>query len=57
VPEPQKTERLAYLDVIRGVAALAVAVQHACEAAFPGYRDWSVARVNFGVFGVVAFWG
>lgn len=55
MPQPSKSERLAYLDVIRGVAALAVALQHACEAAFPGYRDWSVARVNFGVFGVVAF--
>lgn len=47
--------RLAFLDVIRGLAALAVVVQHGLERFAPGYLPWSLRHVNLGAFGVTAF--
>jgi peptidoglycan/LPS O-acetylase OafA/YrhL len=52
---PQQHGRLAFLDVIRGFAALAVVVQHGLERVSPGYLAWSLHHLNLGAFGVVAF--
>jgi peptidoglycan/LPS O-acetylase OafA/YrhL len=47
--------RLQFLDAARGIAALAVMVQHSFEATVPSFLPWSVHHVNFGAFGVVMF--
>jgi peptidoglycan/LPS O-acetylase OafA/YrhL len=43
------------LDVLRGVAALLVVMQHSVEAASPGFVRWTNKYVNFGEVGVVVF--
>jgi peptidoglycan/LPS O-acetylase OafA/YrhL len=48
-------ERLAFLDVARGLAALLVLVFHGLGASFPGYTSWSLANFNIGQVGVVIF--
>jgi peptidoglycan/LPS O-acetylase OafA/YrhL len=47
--------RIEYIDGIRGVASLMVAIQHPLELAYPGYARWSVEWVNAGRVGIVAF--
>jgi peptidoglycan/LPS O-acetylase OafA/YrhL len=47
--------RLEFLDAARGVAAVAVLVQHSLESTVPSFLPWSVHHVNFGAFGVVMF--
>jgi peptidoglycan/LPS O-acetylase OafA/YrhL len=50
-----RRDRLEFLDVLRGVAALLVAVQHGTEAVSPAYLRWSVEVFRPGEFGVVLF--
>ena len=47
--------RLDYIDGIRGIASLMVAVQHPLEVAYPEYAQWSLEWVNLGRVGIVAF--
>ena len=47
--------RLAFLDGIRGLAALAVAVGHTAESLFPGYYRWTLDWFVPGRAGVCAF--
>ncbi len=47
--------RLAFLDVLRAVAALAVCVQHLGENSFSFFRETVNPWINFGMFGVTAF--
>jgi peptidoglycan/LPS O-acetylase OafA/YrhL len=47
--------RMQFLDAIRGLAALAVVFEHACEHFFPGYLVWGNTHFTFGVFGVAEF--
>jgi len=47
--------RIEYIDGIRGVASLMVAIQHPLELAYPEYARWSVEWVNAGRVGIVAF--
>jgi peptidoglycan/LPS O-acetylase OafA/YrhL len=44
-----------FLDALRGVAALLVAVQHAAELLWPDFLVWSVEVWRPGEFGVVLF--
>jgi peptidoglycan/LPS O-acetylase OafA/YrhL len=46
---------LAFLDLLRGVAALAVVVQHSLEVSWPGFLDASVAYFSPGQLGVTVF--
>src|ERR1017187_7239935 len=48
-------QRLQFLDVTRGLAALAVVVEHGCEHFFPGYLAFANSHFTFGVFGVATF--
>ncbi|TFV84149.1 acyltransferase [Microbacterium sp. dk485] len=50
-----KRGRIEYIDGIRGVGALMVAVQHPFERAFPAYLEWSAQYVSLGRVGIVAF--
>ncbi len=52
---PSARERLAFLDVARGLAALLVLVFHALGACFPSYIPWALAHFNIGQVGVVIF--
>jgi len=47
--------RFEFLDVARGIAALAVLLQHSAEIAFPSLRHFSESIFNFGMFGVTLF--
>ena len=47
--------RLAFLDAVRGVAALAVAVGHGLEILSPGFSRWSADWFSPGRAGVCAF--
>jgi peptidoglycan/LPS O-acetylase OafA/YrhL len=47
--------RLGFLDAVRGVAALAVAVGHAADGLWPSFRRWSHDWFSLGRFGVCAF--
>jgi peptidoglycan/LPS O-acetylase OafA/YrhL len=47
--------RLEFLDVLRGVAALMVVLQHCLEVLSPRYLRWSVEVFRPGEFGVVLF--
>jgi len=52
---PKSGDRYAYLDAIRGVAAMMVLLQHALEQAWPWFRDFTTYYVNFGQLGVCVF--
>jgi len=47
--------RLGFLDVLRGIAALGVFIQHLCEASYPRFKEFSGHWLNLGAFGVVLF--
>jgi peptidoglycan/LPS O-acetylase OafA/YrhL len=47
--------RLHFLDVIRGLAALAVVLEHGSERFFPGYLRIANSYFTLGVFGVSTF--
>jgi len=47
--------RLSFLDALRGVAALAVAVGHRAESTFAGFVELDQGYFRLGQFGVVAF--
>ena len=49
------TSRLGFLDGVRGIAALAVAVGHASEIFWPGFFRWSADWFSPGRAGVCAF--
>jgi len=49
------SQRLEFLDVIRGLAALLVLVEHGLAEICPPYLAWSLKHVNFGQAGVVLF--
>ena len=48
-------QRIEFLDALRGIAALVVAIQHSCEFLFPAYGKWSVEVIRPGEFGVILF--
>ena len=47
--------RLAFLDVLRGLAALAVLFQHLYQGLSPAFNVFSQHWLNFGAFGVALF--
>src|SRR5436190_4062549 len=47
--------RLEFLDTVRGVAALVVALQHTSEQVWPQILGWSHTWFRPGEFGVLAF--
>jgi peptidoglycan/LPS O-acetylase OafA/YrhL len=51
----EAADRLHFLDVLRGVAALAVFFAHAGGALFPGFNDIAFSLFDLGNFGVVLF--
>jgi peptidoglycan/LPS O-acetylase OafA/YrhL len=53
--ETAAKDRLAFLDIARGLAALLVVVSHGLPSWWPGYWTWSVGRVNLGSIGVLLF--
>lgn len=48
-------ERLVFIDVLRGFAALAVVLEHAFYLGFPGYQEWALNCFDLGRFGVTLF--
>src|SRR6516164_7357042 len=48
-------DRLIFLDVARGIAALMVVLEHGLEHCLPGYLQWSLPRINLGQTGVLLF--
>jgi peptidoglycan/LPS O-acetylase OafA/YrhL len=48
-------DRMAFLDVARGLAALLVLIEHGICHRIPGYVEWSAANANVGRTGVVLF--
>jgi peptidoglycan/LPS O-acetylase OafA/YrhL len=48
-------DRLPFLDVLRGVAAAAVVVEHGLAVCIPGYLDFSSRYFELGQFGVTLF--
>lgn len=53
--QPTETKRLDFLDVLRGIAALAVALQHIGAALFSDARDFTATYLQLGQFGVSVF--
>ena len=53
--EPVTSGRLAFLDAVRGVAAVTVLGGHAGETLFPGFARWSLDWFSPGRAGVCAF--
>jgi peptidoglycan/LPS O-acetylase OafA/YrhL len=49
------TRRLAWIDGLRGVAALLVLGQHALERLAPGFRAWTGENLQLGQLGVTVF--
>jgi peptidoglycan/LPS O-acetylase OafA/YrhL len=54
-PAKLRRGRLEFLDALRGIAALSVALQHGAELLWPGYLRWSVEVFRPGEFGVFVF--
>ncbi len=52
---PHTNNRLAFLDAIRGIAALAVFFQHIGEGLWPMFGQFTHNWFNLGKFGVVSF--
>jgi peptidoglycan/LPS O-acetylase OafA/YrhL len=52
---PAPSQRYAYLDVIRGIAATAVVVNHIFELGIPHFRRIAGETCNLGLFGVLLF--
>jgi len=48
-------DRMDFLDVARGLAALLVLIEHGICHRIPGYVEWSTANANVGRTGVVLF--
>src|SRR5579864_4968448 len=48
-------DRLPFLDVLRGLAALAVVVEHGLAVTVPGYLDFSLGFFDMGQWGVTLF--
>jgi peptidoglycan/LPS O-acetylase OafA/YrhL len=48
-------DRLAFLDVARGLAALLVLVEHTLKRCGPGYDEWALANLALGRIGVALF--
>lgn len=55
VPASVAGHRYAYLDVIRGLAALLVVVTHILESGVPGFREAAGQVCNSGLLGVLLF--
>ena len=55
MPSLPNHDRLPFLDVLRGLAALAVVFEHGFAVAIPGYLDWSIRWFDLGQFGVTLF--
>jgi peptidoglycan/LPS O-acetylase OafA/YrhL len=47
--------RLEFLDALRGIAAMSVAIQHGAELIWPSYLRWSAEVFRPGEFGVFVF--
>lgn len=54
-PSASRERRIEFLDALRGLAALAVAVQHGSEFIWPAYGRWSTEVFRPGEFGVFLF--
>jgi peptidoglycan/LPS O-acetylase OafA/YrhL len=54
-PARVRRGRLEFLDALRGIAAMSVAVQHSAELIWPSYMRWSVEVFRPGEFGVFVF--
>lgn len=52
---PKHRQRLGFLDALRGLAALAVVVQHGGERVSAGFREVTGSAVQLGQLGVLAF--
>jgi peptidoglycan/LPS O-acetylase OafA/YrhL len=50
-----KSNRIEFLDVLRGVAAFLVLCQHCVESVSAGFMQWTLKYVNLGEMGVVLF--
>lgn len=50
-----KSRRIEFLDVLRGIASLLVVIQHTVERASPQFSGWTTQYMNFGETGVVVF--
>ena len=55
VPARVRRGRLEFLDALRGIAAMSVAVQHGAELIWPSYLRWSLEVFRPGEFGVFLF--
>lgn len=55
VPATVRGQRMQFLDAVRGIAALTVAVQHFVEAVSPSYLRWSHEVFRPGQWGVILF--
>ena len=53
-PAPAQ-QRLSFLDALRGIAALAVVLQHCAELLWPRYLEWSQTSFRPGAWGVFVF--
>jgi peptidoglycan/LPS O-acetylase OafA/YrhL len=54
-PHSPSSVRLAWLDALRGLAALAVALHHAAWSFIPGFWGEIDRRVDLGTWGVLVF--
>jgi peptidoglycan/LPS O-acetylase OafA/YrhL len=52
---PQKNSRFDSIDVVRGLAAVMVILQHSLESVSPGFVRFGLDVFDFGLFGVTAF--
>lgn len=48
-------QREQFLDALRGIGALTVAVQHICEQIFPAFRAFTLHDFQLGQYGVMVF--
>ncbi len=50
-----KSRRIEFLDVLRGIAMFLVLCQHSVQVISPSFKQWSLKYINFGEMGVVVF--